>query len=512
MATEPKSEGCPPTLSPYILPLHAVTRRDAGHAGTKAAYLGALAQAGFPVPDGFVLTLAAWERVVAFSGLAVPSSSVAEDLPDASFAGQYETVLDVYGPDDLLAAVQRCWSAAQAAHATAYAHTLLPAGAQTAPGHALLVQRLISAKTAGVAFTANPLSGDRSEVLVSAVRGRGERLVSGRASPDEWLVSGNTARCLQARENAIDGTLACDVASLARGVEAHFGSPQDLEWALAGAHLYLLQARPITALPRHGHTVSGRGHHRKGTGRPPRGFWQREASHYPQPLSPMTRSTLLRSQNAGLRRVFRDLSLPMDGLELREIGGWVYLRRVWLGDGPLPPAWLMPLLIRCLPPVRSRVATCVRAMRQDRAGAYLQRWETRWRGELVTRMSALRSIHLVPLADGALDAHLGNLLTLITDATIVIVQVAARSTVYSMEAHMQHSLCDAHLTGGYATLASSRVLVPGGSCNGTGPGRAPAHSHPSGRQYPDLPLHRCGRQHRSLGATRSAHATGCRPA
>jgi pyruvate,water dikinase len=101
-----------------------------------------------------------------------------------------------------------------------------------------------------VAFTANPLTGDRTEVVISAVRGLGERLVSGQASPDEWSVRGSDAVCRTASEEAIDENDARAVAELARRVEAHFGGvPQDIEWAIAGGQLFLLQARPITALP-----------------------------------------------------------------------------------------------------------------------------------------------------------------------------------------------------------------------------------------------------------------------
>ena len=111
---------------------------------------------------------------------------------------------------------------------------------------AVLVQHLIPADAAGVAFTANPVTGGRGEVLVSAVRGLGDRLVSGEATPDEWTVSGDEARCLSAPEGALDVAVAGTVAELAKRVEQHFGVPQDIEWAIADGTLYLLQARPIT--------------------------------------------------------------------------------------------------------------------------------------------------------------------------------------------------------------------------------------------------------------------------
>ena len=103
---------------------------------------------------------------------------------------------------------------------------------------------------AGVAFTANPVTGDRAETVISAVQGSGERLVSGQASPDEWIVRNQEAMCRAAPEGAIDANQVLSVAELSRRVEAHFGgTPQDIEWALAGGQMALLQARPITSLP-----------------------------------------------------------------------------------------------------------------------------------------------------------------------------------------------------------------------------------------------------------------------
>jgi pyruvate,water dikinase len=112
--------------------------------------------------------------------VAVRSSGTAEDLPDASYAGRYETVLGVSGPDEVARAVRRCLASAGSARVRAYSgsrrYTM-----------AVLIQRLVPADAAGVAFTANPVTGDE-EILVSAVRGVGDRLVSGEATPDEWVM------------------------------------------------------------------------------------------------------------------------------------------------------------------------------------------------------------------------------------------------------------------------------------------------------------------------------------
>jgi len=100
-----------------------------------------------------------------------------------------------------------------------------------------------------VAFTADPVTGDRGHVVITAARGLGERVVGGETAGDEWVVADGQATCRRCNETAIDATQAAAIASLARQVEAHFGSPQDIEWASASGRLHLLQARPMTALP-----------------------------------------------------------------------------------------------------------------------------------------------------------------------------------------------------------------------------------------------------------------------
>lgn len=120
--------------------------------------------------------------------LAVRSSGLAEDLEGASFAGQYETILGARGYEELAKAVRQCWASAFSARVAAYKHNKRQASESSM---AVLVQQLVAADAAGVAFTANPVNGRRDETVVSAVRGLGERLVSGQASPDEWIVSGS---------------------------------------------------------------------------------------------------------------------------------------------------------------------------------------------------------------------------------------------------------------------------------------------------------------------------------
>lgn len=269
------------TPANYLLRLAARSRLDLPSAGAKATHLAELMQAGFPVPDGVVLTTAAFDRFLAVNALsvesaheavaaaslptdvadallsavedlgdvplAVRSSAVAEDLPGASFAGQYETVLDVCGAEALLAAVRQVFASAFSHRVSAYRTAR---GQRPVSRMAVLVQRQVAAEAAGVAFTANPVTGDRTETVISAVRGLGERLVSGQATPDEWVVRDQEVWCRAAPEAAITADLARAVGDLAHRVEAHFGgTPQDVEWAWAGGAVFLVQARPITALP-----------------------------------------------------------------------------------------------------------------------------------------------------------------------------------------------------------------------------------------------------------------------
>ena len=103
-------------------------------------------------------------------------------------------------------------------------------------------------RSSGVAFTADPLTGETSATLVSAIAGLGDALVSGRETPDEWRVVGDRVTCEQSYQGAVDEGEVRRVAELAGRVEERLGRPQDIEWALSRGRLYLLQARPITAL------------------------------------------------------------------------------------------------------------------------------------------------------------------------------------------------------------------------------------------------------------------------
>jgi pyruvate,water dikinase len=215
---------------PLVLPLHELGRRDLAVAGGKGANLGKLVRAGFPVPAGFVVTTAAYDRFVAdnrlgetiaralreergsraaiqdtFAGASIPpevardilaayhrlgqgavavrSSATAEDLPEAAFAGQQDTILNVVGTEALLDAVRRCWASLWSERAIAYRERQRLD--QQAVKLAIVVQRLVAAEMAGVLFTANPVTGARDEIIVDASPGLGEAVVSGLVTPDQ---------------------------------------------------------------------------------------------------------------------------------------------------------------------------------------------------------------------------------------------------------------------------------------------------------------------------------------
>lgn len=235
--------------------LEDVRMADVATVGGKAAGLGELLAVGTRVPDGVVLTAdgaslspdrreaLVRDAVMDLPGrFAVRSSGIGEDGTEHSFAGMFDTVLDVER-DDLGPAIERVLTSAAAVRAVDYAD----AGP---PRMAVIVQRMVDPVAAGVALTADPVSGDRSACVVTAVRGLGERLVSGSAMGDEWVVRDGRATPRRQPERSIDRRQAERIATEARRVAVARGAPQDIEWAIdADGSLWMVQARPMTALP-----------------------------------------------------------------------------------------------------------------------------------------------------------------------------------------------------------------------------------------------------------------------
>lgn len=294
-------------LIPLCIDLAAVTDAHRPLVGGKAASLAQLAAAGFRVPPGFVVTTEAYKRAVlrgpvaselvlaehrlattgaegtwaelaplreriaaaplpgeletelrarlasTFPGdppLAVRSSGTKEDLEGSSFAGQYETVLDVRGADAVIDALRRCWASVWRTRVLQYAARR--AGGAGGLEMAVVVQALVPAEVAGVLFTVNPLTGREEHALCESAFGLGEALVSGKVDPDRFVLEPATGQALErtiagARPTLDDARLG-ELAGLAAAVQEHYGQPMDVEWALAGGAIHLLQARPITKL------------------------------------------------------------------------------------------------------------------------------------------------------------------------------------------------------------------------------------------------------------------------
>ncbi len=144
---------------------------------------------------------------------------------------------------------------------------------------------------------------------------------------------------------------------------------------------------------------------------PPPGYWRRESSHYPQPLSPMTRSLMIEPINQAFRRVFAETGALLEGIEFCEIGGWVYNRQVPLGgkDRKAPPKWLMWLAVRTVPSLRSRVKTNIAAIRSDLTFQWVERWYNEWRPGQEAAIARLRVVDLGALDDAAFMAYVDEL-------------------------------------------------------------------------------------------------------
>ena len=269
--------------------------------GGKAFNLGKMIAAGLPVPRGFCVTTAAFDRFLAAcsrrtelshllaqcSGdeigriaalsrevrsclaevhvpevvkdavlhawrepggersFAVRSSATVEDAAGMSFAGQFESILNVRGADALLAAIKSCWLSLFSERALVYlARQQVPAEKVKM---AVLVQEMVEAEHAGVVFTADPLTGATDRFVVECVSGLGEGLVQGTVQPERMVVEKRTGRVLASPENELLSSatlkILCD---LARRTERLFSAPQDIEWAQRDSRLFLLQSRPIT--------------------------------------------------------------------------------------------------------------------------------------------------------------------------------------------------------------------------------------------------------------------------
>jgi phosphoenolpyruvate synthase/pyruvate phosphate dikinase len=289
----------------YVLDLEEIDVTQAALVGGKGAGLGELSRIeGLNVPASFCVTTSAFRRIMAsapsiddwldrvsqlksddrdairglsseirgiIEGIGIPDDiaaevmsalgrlddgaesavrywATAEVVPTASFAGQHDTYLNVVGSTAILEHIRRCWASLFTERSVTYR---LRNGFDSRRVHmAVVVQRMVFARASGVLFTADPVTGNRKVASIEATLGLGEALVSGLVNGNVYKVREGevVAKTLRINEAVIDDSQVVGLAKIGRRIEAHFGRPQDIEWCLVDADVYIVQSRPITTL------------------------------------------------------------------------------------------------------------------------------------------------------------------------------------------------------------------------------------------------------------------------
>jgi pyruvate,water dikinase len=378
---------------------------SAAIAGGKGAGLNRLIRGGFPVPPGFLISTQAYAAVVEVNHLtdaiaagnaerlqrafdecvipehiarsiqhayreltdngrvpvAVRSSATAEDLIEASFAGQQDSFLNVSCEESLWTSIRRCWASLWNDRAQAYR---AQHGIDTSNiSIAVVIQQMVAADAAGVLFTINPVSHEEREVVINATWGLGDALVSGRVSPDSFVldkqsnelssqVIGNKAlMSVPAADGVVEvavdeskrnqpsltPALAAELATLGREIEAMLGRPQDIEWAVSSGRPVILQARPVTVsrLPDR-EIPPGDDNWPITDERPVQEFdlWTHAdmAERWPEPVTPLTWSLADLTTNSNFAYALRD----MGGQQRNDIQ-WArrLFGRVYMNEGAL---------------------------------------------------------------------------------------------------------------------------------------------------------------------------------
>ncbi len=404
---------------------------DALRCGHKASTLAALRNAGHNVPDGFVIPVGglcspeALREALGRLGpgpYAVRSSGVEEDLASASFAGQYDTVLGVATLDDVVTAALRVRQSGKSQRVAAYRAEI--DGDEAPLG--VLVQRLINADTAGVMFTANPVTGAR-EIVIEAVSGLGDKLMDGDVDGERWIV-GESGIVPCGDAEVLDEAVVEQLVELAQRLSRERGAPQDIEWAIAEGELHLLQARPITGLPVRPQIAF------------PPGRWMKDTSHFTGPVTPAGATILLPSYEAAFAQTFEEFGMPLETILQRSFGGEVYTQDVEVGgkhDPAAPPAWwVLALAVRLVPAMRRRMKAAEEAI--PKLESYPRRWESSWRAECKERIDVAHAIDLGPMSD---DELLGELQRLIDDVLIPHLTIHFQMTMPHMVGVYELSNC-----------------------------------------------------------------------
>lgn len=205
---------------------------------------------------------------------AVRSSATAEDLPGMSFAGQHDSYLNVIGQDQLLERIKDCWASLWNARAISYRLRQNVPQESSCLSLAVIVQKLINSEKAGILFTVNPLNNRRDQMLIDSSWGLGEAIVSGKVTPDQFVINKKTGRVVEQhiakkkvqivrrsqgtteesvllemqQQSSLGDEEIETLYHTAQGVEAYYGEPMDIEWAIEGGTVYVVQARPVTTL------------------------------------------------------------------------------------------------------------------------------------------------------------------------------------------------------------------------------------------------------------------------
>jgi pyruvate,water dikinase len=339
------------------------------------------------------------------SPFAVRSTATAEDLPGASFAGQHDSFLNVRGEQALLDAVKRCWSSLWTARALEYRRRQGIEPSQV--WMAVVVQQMVDAEAAGVLFTANPMTGARDEIVLDASWGLGEAIVGGLVTPDHIVVdkatdaikeikigdkavmttqtdTGTVEREVEKskrRAQVLSAAQVTELTTLGRAIESLYGGPQDIEWCLANKKSYIVQARPITALPSAPvpwiNPVTG-------------AKWLKDiraAEWATEPLSPLGATTTFVFMIEAREREYPNAKSPWYTL----VNGWLYIRADFRRMRMM--IFLLPWVVR------------LAAGRADGNARVRRLWPPQ-----VTLLDSLEATALATLADDALKARANRLL------------------------------------------------------------------------------------------------------
>jgi len=324
--------------------LKDINQQDAAALDTASRRIGVLFAEG-KIPDEIASAVSHAYGKMKNAPVAVRSSATAEDLPGASFAGQQETYLNIHGEQEVLTAIKRCWASLWTARAIAY--RLKNKIDNSTVALAVVVQKLVFSDAAGVLFTANPINGSREELVINAAWGLGEAVVSGLVTPDVFIVKKDTGqiayrktaekRIMTVRtaqgtnEVPISGSLQKksvlskkQIETLTRlgvEIERFYQMPMDIEWAMEKGEVFIVQARPVTALPTEWTTPEQKVLYTRGS----------LAEHLPSPVTPLFSTFGIEIINSFTYTLWQELfgknakSLLPDRGIYQIVNGYVYM-------------------------------------------------------------------------------------------------------------------------------------------------------------------------------------------